>query len=65
MIKKITSMTVHKTANGEQVAFSYSEIDDAGKVLSQNNRAEVVVLDDEALSAIDVLYNFVASKIPE
>lgn len=65
MIKKITSMTVHKTANGEQVAFSYSEIDDAGKVLSQNKRAEVVVLDDEALSAIDVLYNFVASKIPE
>ena len=65
MIKKITSMTVHKTANGEQVAFTYSEIDDAGKVLSQNKRAEVVVLDDEALSAIDVLYNFVASKIPE
>ena len=65
MIKKITSMTVHKTANGEQVAFSYSEIDDAGKVLSQNKRAEVVVLDDEELSAIDVLYNFVASKIPE
>lgn len=65
MIKKITSMTVHKTANGEQVAFSYSEIDDDGKVLAQNKRAEIVVLDEEAASAIEVLYNFVASKIPE
>lgn len=65
MIKKITSMTVHKTANGEQVAFSYSEIDDDGKVLAQNKRAEIVVLDEEAASAIEVLYNFVGTKIPE
>ena len=65
MIKKITSMTVHKTANGEQVAFSYSEIDDDGKVLAQNKRAEIVVLDEEAASAIEVLYHFVETKIPE
>ena len=65
MIKKITSMTVHKTANGEQVAFTYSEIDDDGKVLAQNKRAEIVVLDEEAASAIEVLYNFVKTKIPE
>lgn len=65
MIKKITSMTVHKTANGEQVAFTYSEIDDDGKVLAQNKRAEIVVLDEEAASAIEVLYHFVETKIPE
>lgn len=65
MIKKITSMTVHKTANGEQVAFTYSEIDDDGKVLAQNKRAEIVVLDEEAANAIEVLYNFVKTKIPE
>lgn len=65
MIKKITSMTVHKTANGEQIAFTYSEIDDDGKVLAQNKRAEIVVLDEEAASAIEVLYNFVETKIPE
>lgn len=64
-MKKIASMTVHKTANGEQIAFSYSEIDTEGNVLAQNKRSEIVVLDDKALSAIEILYNFVLSKIPE
>ena len=65
MVKKITSMTVHQTANGEQVAFTYSIIDDDGNILTQNKRSEVVILDQNVLDAVDVLYTFVNGKIPE
>ena len=65
MVKKITSMTVHQTANGQQVAFTYSLIDDVGNIVTQNKRSEVVILDNEVLDAVDILYNFVNGKIPE
>lgn len=65
MVKKITSMTIHQTANGQQVAFTYSLIDDGGNIVTQNKRSEVVILDQEVLDAVDALYNFVSGKIPE
>ena len=65
MVKKITSMTIHQTANGQQVAFTYSLINENGNIVTQNKRSEIVVLDSDVLSAIDVLYNFVNAKIPE
>lgn len=65
MVKRITSMTVHQTANGEQVAFTYSLIDDDGNIVTQNKRSEVVILDQDVLNAVDVLYKFVNGKIPE
>ena len=58
-------MTVHQTANGEQVAFTYSLIDDDGNIVTQNKRSEVVILDQDVLNAVDVLYKFVNGKIPE
>lgn len=65
MVKKITSMTIHQTANGQQVAFAYSLIDEGGNIATQNKRSEIVVLDSDVLGAIDVLYNFINAKIPE
>ena len=58
-------MTIHQTANGQQVAFTYSLIDDGGNIVTQNKRSEVVILDQEVLDAVDALYNFVSGKIPE
>jgi hypothetical protein len=65
MLKKVTSMTVHQTANGEQVAFSYSLIDADGNIITQNKRAEVVILEENVLSAVEILREFVNGKIPD
>lgn len=66
IIKKITAFSSHETSIGEQVAFTYSEIDsDAGKITAQNNRAEVVVLDEDVKTAIKAVRDFLESKIPE
>lgn len=60
---KVTSITLHKTALGDQMAITYSEIGEDGSVISQNKRAETVVVDSEALKAVNALYDFAQNKI--
>ena len=65
-MKKVTAFSVHRTGTGEQAAFTYSEINEStGKIIAQNKRAEVVILEDEILTAVATIYNFLQHKIPE
>lgn len=64
-MKKITAYQVHATGEGERATFTYSLIDDEGNVTAQNKRAEIILVDEDALSAAETLYNFLESKIPE
>lgn len=63
MINKITTITLHTTALGEQMAITYSSIDENGNVISQNKRAETVVLDSDCLNAITILKQLAETKI--
>lgn len=65
MIKKITAYSIHTTAEGERASFTYSLIEENGNVSASNKRAEVILLDESALSAAQTLYNFLNTKIPE
>ena len=50
-MKKLTSVAVVTTAEGERVSYSYTELDSGGNITSQNNRASFVALDDDLLTA--------------
>ena len=65
MIRRVTAFSAHQTGVGMQIAFTYSEIDGNGKVLAQNKRAEVVVLDETILKNVDDIFDFLQNKIPE
>lgn len=65
MIKKITAYSIHTTAEGERASFTYSLIEENGNVSASNKRAEVILLDESALSAAQTLYEFLNAKIPE
>ena len=65
MIKRITAFSIHTTGEGERAAFTYSVIDENGDVVVQNKRAEVILVNDETLTAVDTLYRFLKTKIPE
>lgn len=65
MIKKVTAFSVHQTGIGQQVAFTYSIVDENGNVVAQNKRAEVVLVDQEQIDAVNHLYGFLETKIPE
>ncbi len=65
MVKRITAFSIHTTGEGERAAFTYSIIDEDGSVVASNKRAEVILIDDNALEAADTLYKFLKTKIPE
>lgn len=65
MIKRITAYSIHTTGEGERAAFTYSIIDEDGNVIASNKRAEVVLINQEALNAAHTLYEFLKTKIPE
>lgn len=62
---KITGFTIHTTGEGIRAAFMYSVIDDEGRMVSRDKRAEVVLLDADAIASAQSLYTFLETKIPE
>ena len=68
MKRTLTSIVLHKTAEGQRVSFTYSEVDEETElVMTQNNRASVVVLDieknAEVLAAIQTVTQYVEGKL--
>lgn len=64
MVTKITSFTAHQTAEGMRVTFTYSLIDENGNLVKSNQRATVIVLDEEINSFITGINDWLLSKVP-
>lgn len=67
-MKKVTSITLHTTAEGQRVSYTYSEIDeDTGHVLENNTRESLVVLNisknSDVLAAINTVTQYVTEKL--
>lgn len=63
-IKKITSFTHHKTAEGSRISATYSEISEDGNLIKSNERFNIIVVDDEIQSYIDNITKMLTGKIP-
>lgn len=63
-IKKITSFTHHKTAEGSRISATYSEISEDGDLIKSNERFNIIVVDDEIQSYIDNITKMLTGKIP-
>lgn len=61
-MKKVTSMTVLTTAEGKRLSLTFSEIDEDGNIVNENQRINKVVVDHSALDAIGRLEEF-AQKV--
>ena len=64
MVTKITSFTAHQTAEGMRVTFTYSLIDENGNLVKSNQRATVIVLDEEINSFITGINDWLLGKVP-
>ncbi len=62
-MKKLSAVAIVTTAEGERVSYTYMELDDGGNIISQNNRASFVALDDALLAAIATLKNAVNERL--
>lgn len=57
-MKVITSVTAFKDAVGMRIHVTYSEIDENGTVVSDNNHVDRVVTDKTVLKNCDNLFSF-------
>ncbi len=69
-VKKITSITMHTTSEGQRLSYTFSVIDEnTGAVISSNERAALVVLDipgnKTVLSHIAGVQSYVEGKLDE
>ena len=62
-MKKLTSVAVVTTAEGERVSYTYTELDSDGNITSQNNRASFVSLYEDLLAAIKTLKEAVNARL--
>ena len=69
-MKKITSITMHTTSEGQRLSYTFSVIDEnTGAVISSNNRESLVVLDIPAnktvLGQMAGVQSYVEGKMDE
>lgn len=62
-MKVVTSVTTWNDAVGKRVSITYSEIDEQGNIVSDNNRIDRVVTDSSVKSIIDDLMDYAQSVV--
>lgn len=58
-MKKVTSFTHLVTGEGDRIAYTYSELDSTGNLVSQNNKGNFVAVDPELVSHINAINDYV------
>lgn len=58
-MKKLTSFTHLVTGEGDRLAYTYSEIDENGNLVSQNNKGNFIVLDDALQEHINEISSYI------
>lgn len=64
-MKKITSITILTTAEGKRISVTYSEINAYGKIISENNKENRVIVDKSVLTSVEDLENFALDILGE
>lgn len=62
MTKKITSFVHHTTGEGSRISYTYSMIDENGKIIKENTKNTLVVVDDNVKNAIGVINSYLESR---
>lgn len=58
-MKKVTSFTHLITGEGDRIAYTYSELDSTGNLVSQNNKGNFVAVDPELVSHINAINDYI------
>lgn len=63
-MNKLTSFTSHVTAEGTRLSATYSQINEDGQITKSNERFNLVVVDKEIQQAVNLINEFLSTKIP-
>lgn len=62
-MNKITSITLHNGGEGMTARFTYSVIDGDGNITASMQQKNIVIIDPNALSSVNGLFEFIQGKI--
>lgn len=58
-MKKVTSFTHLITGEGNRIAYTYSELNESGDLISQNNKGNFVAVDPELITHINAINDYI------
>lgn len=61
-MKVVTSFTHLITGEGNRIAYTFSELDSTGNLVSQNNKGNFVAVDPELVSHINAINDYINKK---
>lgn len=61
-MKILTSFICLNTGEGDRIAFTYSEVDERGNIVSQNNKKNFLVLDNGLKEQIKAIKSYIDSN---
>ena len=65
MNKTISRIVLNKTAEGENIEFVYSVINEDGEYVQRNLMRNLVAVNEDVLGAISTIRDFLVGKIPD
>lgn len=63
MTTRITSYTVHYTAEGTRVSYVYSQIDENGNLVKSNQRSSAFILDENINQSEQAIREWLLGRI--
>lgn len=64
-MKKITAFTKYEESGFCELAYNYKEVSDEGKIIKDNAKGGIVVMDEAVKEHIKAIEDFLLSKIEE
>lgn len=61
-MKILTSVTQFTTGEGTRISFTYSEISESGNIISQNNKASFIAVDNDLLNHINAIKQYIGKN---
>lgn len=61
-MKIITSFTHLVTGEGHRIAYTYSEVDSSGNIVSQNNKGNFVAVDEALIEYVNAINKYISEN---
>ncbi len=62
-MRKVTAWTKYEDGGFTQIAFNYKEVSEDGKIIKDNAKCSIIVMDDKIQKHIKAVEDFLTSKI--
>ncbi|MFR1883041.1 MAG: hypothetical protein ACLTL2_00200 [Blautia sp.] len=61
-MKKLTSFTHLKTGEGDRIAYTFSEVDEKGNLVSQQNKGNFIVVDEMLQGHVQAIMDYIKTN---